>query len=39
MTEFDKLAELFRSFPGIGHRQAKRFVFFLLYFFSSNHLL
>ncbi len=30
MTTFDKLAELFRAFPGIGPRQAKRFVYFLL---------
>ncbi len=30
MTTFDKLADLFRQFPGIGPRQAKRFVFFLL---------
>lgn len=30
MTTFDKLAELFRQFPGIGPRQAKRFVYFLL---------
>ncbi|MDO8594872.1 MAG: toprim domain-containing protein [bacterium] len=30
MTTFDKLSELFRSFPGIGPRQAKRFVYFLL---------
>jgi len=27
---FNKLTELFRSFPGIGPRQAKRFVYFLL---------
>jgi recombination protein RecR len=26
----EKLAELFKEFPGIGERQAKRFVFFLL---------
>lgn len=26
----DKLAELFKEFPGIGERQAKRFVYFLL---------
>lgn len=30
MDTFNKLAELFRAFPGIGHRQAKRFVYFLL---------
>lgn len=30
MTTFDKLADLFRQFPGIGPRQAKRFVYFLL---------
>ncbi|MDO8620366.1 MAG: recombination mediator RecR [bacterium] len=30
MSTFDKLTELFRAFPGIGPRQAKRFVFFLL---------
>lgn len=30
MQTFDKLAEIFRSFPGIGPRQAKRFVFSLL---------
>lgn len=30
MTIFDKLADIFRSFPGIGPRQAKRFVYFLL---------
>lgn len=30
MSTFDKLAELFRAFPGIGPRQAKRFVYFLL---------
>lgn len=27
----DKLAELFESFPGIGKRQARRFVYFLLH--------
>jgi len=27
----EKLAETFRKFPGIGPRQARRFVFFLLY--------
>ena len=30
MNSIDKLAELFKSFPGIGPRQAKRFVYFLL---------
>ena len=30
MTAFDKLIDIFRQFPGIGPRQAKRFVFFLL---------
>lgn len=30
MDTFHKLTELFRQFPGIGPRQAKRFVFFLL---------
>lgn len=30
MNHIDELAELFRQFPGIGPRQAKRFVFFLL---------
>jgi len=30
MTELDKLTELFMKFPGIGPRQARRFVFFLL---------
>ena len=30
MTTFDKLVETFRTFPGIGPRQAKRFVYFLL---------
>ncbi len=30
MNTFDRLVELFRSFPGIGPRQARRFVFFLL---------
>lgn len=26
----DKLAQLFKEFPGVGERQAKRFVFFLI---------
>jgi len=30
MSAFDSLSELFRQFPGIGPRQAKRFVYFLL---------
>jgi recombination protein RecR len=30
MNSSDKLEELFRRFPGIGGRQAKRFVYFLL---------
>ncbi|MEN9649500.1 MAG: recombination protein RecR, recombination protein RecR [Candidatus Parcubacteria bacterium] len=30
MDSIDKLTELFRHFPGIGPRQAKRFVYFLL---------
>lgn len=30
MTELEKLTELFKQFPGIGERQAKRFVYFLL---------
>ena len=30
MNTSDKLEELFRRFPGIGGRQAKRFVYFLL---------
>lgn len=30
MNSIDRLAELFKSFPGIGPRQAKRFVYFLL---------
>lgn len=30
MTELEKLAQLFEQFPGIGPRQAKRFVYFLL---------
>lgn len=30
MSAIDKLTEKFRDFPGIGPRQAKRFVFFLL---------
>ena len=30
MTSLDKLVELFRQFPGIGPRQARRFAYFLL---------
>ena len=30
MSSIDKLTERFREFPGIGPRQAKRFVYFLL---------
>lgn len=30
MTSIDTLAQLFTKFPGIGTRQAKRFVYFLL---------
>lgn len=30
MDSIDKLTELFRHFPGIGPRQAKRFVYYLL---------
>jgi len=30
MTPIEKLAELFLRFPGIGKRQARRFVYFLL---------
>ena len=30
MNDIDKLAEYFKEFPGIGPRQAKRFVYFLL---------
>jgi recombination protein RecR len=31
MNSIDKLAELFEKFPGIGKRQARRFVYFLLH--------
>jgi len=31
MNPIDKLAQLFKEFPGIGERQAKRFVYFLLH--------
>src|SRR3972149_5467239 len=30
MNSIDKLSEIFSKFPGIGPRQAKRFVYFLL---------
>ena len=30
MSSIDKLTDIFRQFPGIGPRQAKRFVYFLL---------
>lgn len=30
MNDLDKLTQMFKAFPGIGERQAKRFVFFLL---------
>ncbi len=30
MSSIEELAQLFRKFPGIGERQAKRFVYFLL---------
>jgi len=30
MNDIDKLAEYFKEFPGIGPRQAKRFVYFIL---------
>jgi len=30
MSDIEKLTELFKEFPGIGPRQAKRFVYFLL---------
>lgn len=30
MNSIEKLAEIFEKFPGIGKRQAKRFVYFLL---------
>lgn len=31
MDTIEKLAELFKEFPGIGERQAKRFVYFLMF--------
>lgn len=30
MNSIDKLSEIFKSFPGIGPRQAKRFVYYIL---------
>ena len=30
MDIIDKLTEIFKEFPGIGERQAKRFVYFLM---------
>jgi recombinational DNA repair protein RecR len=30
MNPFDELIEIFRKFPGVGPRQAERFVFHLL---------
>jgi len=30
MSDLEKLTELFKQFPGIGERQAKRFVYYLL---------
>src|SRR3989344_3469527 len=31
MDIIDKLAEIFKEFPGIGERQARRFVYFLMF--------
>lgn len=31
MNTIDKLTEIFKEFPGIGERQAKRFVYFLMF--------
>jgi len=31
MDSIDKLTEIFKEFPGIGERQARRFVYFLMY--------
>jgi hypothetical protein len=31
LDPIDKLAEQFKEFPGIGERQSKRFVYFLLH--------
>ncbi|MEK7113272.1 MAG: hypothetical protein AAB873_00425, partial [Patescibacteria group bacterium] len=30
MNTIEKLTEIFKEFPGIGERQAKRFVYFLM---------
>ena len=30
MDTIEKLTEVFKEFPGIGERQAKRFVYFLM---------
>ena len=30
MDTIDKLTEVFKEFPGIGERQARRFVYFLM---------
>ena len=30
MDTIEKLIEIFKEFPGIGERQAKRFVYFLM---------
>lgn len=35
MDTIDKLTEIFKEFPGIGERQARRFVYFLMYKNSS----
>ncbi len=35
MTAFDKLVEIFRTFPGVGPRQAKRFAYHLVRSSSS----
>ena len=31
MDSIDKLTEIFKEFPGIGERQARRFVYFLMF--------
>jgi len=39
MDIIDKLTEVFKEFPGIGERQARRFVYFLMFknkFYSEN---
>ena len=33
----EKLSQYFKEFPGIGERQAKRFVYFLLHNSLSSH--